>query len=84
MVAVQQPPEPGPGAGEIALERLATSGGGVRCTHRLKPAIDLGLDQRGVLQQSEHPSPYELVDLGDADWPVLADAALGSAVPIRA
>ena len=49
LVAVQQPPQRGLRAGEVALERVPTPGGRVRRAHRLEPAVDLGLDQRGVL-----------------------------------
>jgi hypothetical protein len=84
LVAVQQPAQRGLRAGEVALERVPTPGGWVRCPHHLKAAIDLGLDQSRVLEQPEHPGPDELVDLGEADRSVLADATFGAAVPVGA
>jgi hypothetical protein len=84
LVAVQQPAQRGLRAGEIALQRVATPGGRVGGAHRLQPAVDLGLDQGRVLQQSEHATPDELVDLGEADGPVLADASLRATVTVGA
>ncbi|MGH2871862.1 MAG: hypothetical protein ACRDL5_05310, partial [Solirubrobacteraceae bacterium] len=74
LVAVEQPSDRVLGAGEVALERVATPGGRVRGAHRLEPAVDLCLDQGGIVEQTEHAVPDELVDLGQADGPVLADA----------
>ncbi len=84
LVAVQQPAQRGLSAGEVALERVPTPGSRVRRTHRLKPAIDLGLDQCRVLEQPEHSAPDELVDLCEADRSVLADAPFGAAVAVGA
>src|SRR5204863_5556615 len=84
LIAVEQPPERGLSACEVALERVATSGGRVCRAHRLEPAVDFGLDQVRVVEQSEHPGPDELVDLREADRPVLADAAFGAAVTVGA
>lgn len=84
LVAVEQPAYCGLGAGEVALERGPTPGGRVRGAHRLKPAVDLGLDQCRVFEQPEHSAPDELVDLCEADRPVLADAPFGAAMPVGA
>ena len=84
LVAVEQPAQRGLGAGEVALERVPTPGGRVRRTHRLKAAVDLGLDQCRVLEQPEYSGPDELVDLCEADRSVLADAPFGAAVAVGA
>jgi hypothetical protein len=84
LVAVQQPSQRGLGADEVALECVATPGGWVRGAHRLQSAVDLGLDQGRVLQQFEHPAPDELVDLREADGPVVADPSFGAAVAVGA
>ncbi len=83
MVAIDQASQGVLGAGEVPLERVTTGGGRMRGSERLKPPVDLGLDQRGVVEQSEHPGPDELVDLRQADGPVLADAAFGTAVALE-
>jgi len=51
LVAVQQSSDRVLGAGEVALERVSSAGDGVRGAQRLKPAVDLGVDQRGVFEQ---------------------------------
>ena len=84
LVAVQQPPERGLGTREVALERVPTPSGRVRRAHRFKPPVDLGLDQRRVLQQSENSGPDELVDLGQTDRPVVTDTPFGPAVAVGA
>ncbi len=66
-------------AGEV-LERVPTPGGRVRRAHRFNSAVDLGLDQGRVLQQSKHSGRHELVDLREADAPVLTGAPFGPAV----
>ena len=84
MVAVEQPSQGGLGAGEVALERVAASAGGVLGAQRLEPPVDLRLDQCRVVEQLQHARPDELVDLGEADGAVLADASFGAAVPVGA
>ena len=84
MVAVEQPSQGGLGAGEVALERVAAYAGGVCGAQRLEPPVDLRLDQCRVVEQLQHPRPDELVDLREADGPVLADASFGAAVPVGA
>ena len=84
LVAVQQSSDRVLGADEVALERVSSAGGGVRRAHRLESAVDFGLDQRGVVEQREHSGPDELVDLGEADRAVLADASFGAAVAVGA
>ena len=49
LVAIQQPPERGLGAGKVALEGVPTPGRGVRRAHRLQASLDLRLDQGRVL-----------------------------------
>ena len=51
---------------------------------RLKPPLDLGLDQLGVLEQREHLGPDRLVDLVDANGASGADPALGAAEAVSA
>ena len=60
LVAVQQSSDRVLGADEVALERVSSAGGGVRRAHRLKPAVDFGVDQRGVFEQREHAGPASL------------------------
>jgi hypothetical protein len=84
LVAVDQASQRVLAAGEVALERVTASGRGVRGAEGLQPPADLGLDQRWVVEQSEHAFPDELVDLWQADGSVLADAAFGAAVPVGA
>ncbi len=84
LVAVEQASQRILRAGEIPLERVTARGGWVRGAECLEPAVDLGLDQCGVVEQSEHTGPDELVDLGQADGPVIADAAFGAAVAVGA
>ena len=82
MVAVDQPPERVLRAAEVALETVSAVAGWVLSAQRLKPALDLGLDQLGVLEQREHLRPNRLVDLVDADLPSVAHASLGAAEAI--
>ena len=66
------------------MERVTARGGWVRRAECLESAVDLGLDQCRVVEQSEHTGPDELVDLAQADGPVIADAPFGAAVPVGA
>jgi hypothetical protein len=84
LVAIDQASQRVLRAREVPLDRVTTRGGRVRGAESRKPAVDLGLDQCRVVEQSEDPRPDELVDLCQADRPVLADAAFGTAVPVGA
>ena len=66
------------------MESVTARGGWVRGAGCLKPPVDLGLDECRVVEQSEHAAPDELVDLGQAHGPVIADAAFGATVPVGA
>jgi hypothetical protein len=79
LIAVDQPRQRVVRAREVALQAFAAVAGGVLGAERLKPPLDLGLDQLGVLQQREHLGPDEPVDLFDADGASGADAPLRAA-----
>ena len=52
--------------------------GGMLCAERVKPPVDLGVNQLGVLKQREHLGPDRLVDLVDANVTSGADPAFGT------
>ena len=54
LVAVDQSPQCVLRAGEVALEPFASVAGWVLGVKGMKPPLDLGLDQRGVLKQCQH------------------------------
>ena len=84
LVAVDQSPERVLSAGEVALKTVSTMAGWVLGAEGGKPALDLGLDQLGVLQEHEHLGPDEFVDLFDSNVTCGADAPLGPAEAVRA
>ena len=77
LVAVDQSSQRGLRAGQVALEAVAAVAGWVLSAERLKPPVDLGLDQLGILQQRKDLRPHRLVDVLDADGASRADASLG-------
>ena len=85
LVAVDQASQRVPGAGEVALERVATRWwrGARRGVVWSRRSISASISV-GVLEQPEHPRPDELVDLCEADRPVGADTPFGAAVPVGA
>lgn len=78
LLAVDQPPQRILGASQVALRPSAALAGWMGRVERLKPAIDLGLDQGRVVEQREHRAPDELVDLAHPRGPVVAHASLGA------
>ena len=84
LVCLDQPLDRAGGAGEVALERFAAPGGGVLGPQRGQPAVDLRLDERGVLEQPSDLVPDESVELVGADRAAVADAAADVAVVVRA
>ena len=77
LVGLDQPLDRGAGAGEVALERFAATGGGVLGPHRGEAAVDLGADEFGVLEQSSDFGPDERVEFISADWAAGAPLAVG-------
>ena len=67
LVGLDQSLDRGGGAGEVALERFAAAGGGVLAPQRLEAPVDLGADERGVLEQLADLAPDERVELVGAD-----------------
>ena len=67
LVCLDQPLDRGAGAGEIALERVAATCGGVLGPCGGESTIDLAADQFGVLEQSADLGPDERVELISAD-----------------
>ena len=77
LVCLDQPLDRGAGAGEIALERFAATGGGVLGPHFGEAAVDLGAHKVGVLEQPADLGPDERVELVSADWAAGAPLAVG-------
>ena len=77
LVCLDQPRDRGAGAGEIALERFAATGGGVLGPHCGEAAVDLGAHKVGVLEQPADLGPDERVELVSADWAAGAPLAVG-------
>ena len=84
LVGLDQAGDRAVGAGEVALERFAASGGGVLGPQRLEAAVDLGAHERGVFEQPADLVPDEPVELVGADRAAVADAAADVAVVVRA
>ena len=66
------------------METFAAVASWMLGAERLKPPVDLGLDQLGVLEQREYLVPDRLVDLFDANVTGGADLALGAAEAVGA
>jgi hypothetical protein len=77
LVGLDQPLDRAVGAGEVALERVAAPRGGVLGAQRLQSAVDLGADERGVLEQPADLGPDHWFQLVGADRAALAHAPAG-------
>jgi hypothetical protein len=74
LVCLDQPVDRAGGAGEVPLECLTAACGWVLGPHDLEAAVDLGSDERWVLEHLSDLRPDELVELISADRAALADA----------
>ena len=77
LVGLDQPLNRLVGADEIALERFAATSGGVLGPCCGEAAVDLILDEFGVLEQPADLGPDERVDLVGADGAAAAPLAVG-------
>ena len=84
LVGLDQPGDGRLGAVEVALERVASSGGGMLGARCLQAAVDLSAHERWVLQQPTDLAPDERFELIGADRAALADATADVAVVVRA
>ena len=84
LVGLDQPLDRGAGAGDVAFERFAATGGGVLGAHRLESAVDLGAHELGVFEQPADLCPDERVELIGADRAAVCSAAAGVALAVLA
>ncbi|HXZ85563.1 MAG TPA: hypothetical protein VEI82_08745, partial [Myxococcota bacterium] len=84
LVGLDQALEGAACAHQVALQSLAAVAGGVLGAEALEPPLDLGLDQRWVVEQTQHVAPDELVELLQARWPVAAHLPVQAARAVGA
>ncbi len=84
LVGLDQPLDRGAGAGEVALDRVATVGGGVLGPRGTEAAADLRANELGLLEQSADLRPDERFDLISTDGVAVAAFAVGVAPAVLA
>ena len=84
LVAVDEASERALCASQVTLQRVTTCRGGVRGAERLKPSVDLSFDQCRVLEEAKDSVPDKLVDLCQAQRPILTDTTFRPAMSVGA